>query len=83
MKNNKQYKSYNTYDIYTYFKYDLFDFTLAIIRIFPLSHLYYNKRAYIKIQDYLSQIGGIIRVALNRFPHIIYLISIGRRDEKI
>ena len=31
----------------------------------------------------LSQIGGIISLALNIFPHFIYLISIGRRDEKI
>ena len=38
---------------------------------------------YIKIQDYLSQIGGIVSLALNIFPHFIYLISIGRRDEKL
>ena len=38
---------------------------------------------YIKIQDNLSQFGGIISLALNIFPHFIFLISIGRRDEKL
>ena len=83
VKNNKIAKAYNSYNTLSYFIDDYSDITLSRIRIFPSNHAFQIKRIYIKVQDYLSQIGGIISLALNIFPHFIYLISIGRRDEKI
>ena len=83
VKNNKIAKAYNSYNTLSYFINDNNDITLSKIRIYPSNHAFQIKRIYIKVQDYLSQIGGIISLALNIFPHFIYLISIGRRDEKI
>ena len=82
-KKNKISKAYNSYNTLSYFKNDDTDIVLARIRIYPSNHAFQNKRVYVKIQDYLSQIGGIVSLALNIFPHFIYLISIGRRDEKL
>ena len=82
-KNNKISKAYNSYNSLSYFLNDNNDITLSKIRIYPSNHAYQIQRIYIKVQDYLSQIGGIISLAFNIFPHLIYLISIGRRDEKI
>ena len=83
VKNNKISKAYNSYNSLSYFLNDDNDITLSKIRIYPSNHAYQIQRIYIKVQDYLSQIGGIISLAFNIFPHLIYLISIGRRDEKI
>ena len=82
-QNNKISKSFNIYESYSNFQIDNYDVSLVYIRIFPSNHSFYNKRVYTKIQDYLSQIGGIISLAFNIFPHLIYIFSIGRRDEKI
>ena len=83
MQSNKINKFHNIYETYSYFNNDYSDTTLARFRIYPSNHSFYNKRIYSKIQDYLAKIGGIISLALNILPHLIYLISVGRRDEKI
>ena len=83
MKNNKITYSYNILESHSYFITDLFDSTLAYIKILPSNTSYYNKRVYTKIQDYLSQLGGMIGLAFNILPYIVYIFSIGIRDEKI
>ena len=83
MKNNKITYSYNILESQSYFQSDPFDTTLAYIKISPSNTSYYNKRVYIKIQDYLSQLGGMIGLAFNILPYIVYIFSIGIRDEKI
>ena len=83
MKNNKIIHSYNILESHSHFQIDPFDVTLALIKISPSNTSYYNKRVYTKIQDYLSQLGGMIGLAFNILPHIVYIFSIGIRDEKI
>ena len=83
MKNNKITYSYNILESHSYFITDLFDSTLAYIKILSSNTSYYNKRVYTKIQDYLSQLGGMIGLAFNILPYIVYIFSIGIRDEKI
>ena len=62
---------------------DSYDTTLGLISIYPSNYSYYNKRVYTKIQDYLSQLGGMIGLAFNILPYIVYIFSIGLRDETI
>ena len=62
---------------------DSYDTTLGLIKIYPSNYSYYNKRVYTKIQDYLSQLGGMIGLAFNILPYIVYIFSIGLRDETI
>jgi hypothetical protein len=81
MQSNKINKCHNIYESYSYF--DNSDIILARFKIYPSNHSFYNKRIYTKIQDYLAKIGGIISLAFNILPHVVYLISVGRRDEKI
>ena len=81
MQSNKINNCHNIYETYSYF--DNSDLILARFKIYPSNHSFYNKRIYTKIQDYLAKIGGIISLAFNILPHLIYLISVGRRDEKI
>ena len=83
MQSNKINKGHNIYETYSYFNNDYSDVVLARFKIYPSNHSFYNKRIFTKIQDYLAKIGGIISLAFNIIPHIVYLISVGRRDEKI
>ena len=83
MQSNKINKCHNIYETYSYFDNDYSDLILARFKIYPSNHSFYNKRIYTKIQDYLAKIGGIVSLAFNILPHIVYLISVGRRDEKI
>ena len=83
MKNDKRHYSYNILEYQTFFEVDPFDSILAYIRIHPSNSSYYNKRVYTKIQDYLSQLGGMIGLAFNILPYIVYIFSIGLRDETI
>ena len=83
MKNNKITYSYNILESHSYFQTDPFEHTLVYIKISPSNTSYYNKRVYTKIQDYLSQLGGMIGLAFNILPYIVYIFSIGIRDEKI
>ena len=83
MKNDKRHYSYNILEYQTFFEVDPSDTVLAYIRIHPSNSSYYNKRVYTKIQDYLSQLGGMIGLAFNILPYIVYIFSIGLRDETI
>ncbi len=83
MQSNKIHKCHNVYETYSYFNNEYSDLILARFRIYPSNHSFYNKRIYTKIQDYFAKIGGIIGLAFNILPHVVYLISVGRRDEKI
>ena len=83
MQSNKIHKCYNVYETYSYFNNENSDLILARFRIYPSNHSFYNKRIYTKIQDYFAKSGGIIGLAFNILPHVVYLISVGRRDEKI
>ena len=83
MKNDKRHYSYNILESQTIVSTDPSDTTLALVRIYPSNYSYYNKRVYTKIQDYLSQLGGMIGLAFNILPYFVYLFSIGLRDETI
>ena len=83
MKNDNKHYSYNILEYQTFFEIDPSDSILAYIRIHPSNSSYYNKRVYTKIQDYLSQLGGMIGLAFNILPYFVYLFSIGLRDETI
>ena len=83
MKNNKTTYSYNILDTHSYLMTAPFDHSLVYVKILPSNTSYYNKRVYTKIQDYLSQLGGMIGLAFNILPYIVYIFSIGIRDEKI
>ena len=83
MKNDKRHYSYNILEYQTFFISNPFDNILASVRIYPSNSSYYNKRVYTKIQDYLSQLGGMIGLAFNILPYFVYFFSIGLRDETI
>ena len=83
MKNDKRHYSYNILESQTSFTTDPTDSILTLIRIYPSNYSYYNKRVYTKVQDYLSQLGGMIGLAFNILPYFVYLFSIGLRDETI
>ena len=83
MKSQKKSFAYNILEFQSFFMSDSYDTTLGLIKIYPSNYSYYNKRVYTKIQDYLSQLGGMIGLAFNILPYIVYIFSIGIRDEKI
>ena len=83
MKSQKKSFAYNILEFQSFFMSDSYDTTLGLIKIYPSNYSYYNKRVYTKIQDYLSQLGGMIGLAFNILPYIVYIFSIGLRDETI
>ena len=83
MKNDKRHYSFNILEYQTFVSPDSSDTNLAVVRIYPSNYSYYNKRVYTKIQDYLSQLGGMIGLAFNILPYFVYFFSIGLRDETI
>ena len=83
MKSQKKSFAYNILEFQSFFMSDSYDTTLGLIKIYPSNYSYYNKRVYTKIQDYLSQLGGMIGLAFNILPYFVYLFSIGLRDETI
>ena len=83
LKNDKRHYSYNVLEYQTFFTSNPYDNILASVRIYPSNSSYYNKRVYTKIQDYLSQLGGMIGLAFNILPYFVYFFSIGLRDETI
>ena len=72
MKNENKHYSYNILEYQNFFTIDPSDFILALVRIYPSNSSYYNKRVYTKIQDYLSQLGGMIGLAFNILPYLVY-----------
>ena len=82
-KRIKYVKTYSSLKTFNFFQIDKNDLNLALFRISPSNHLFVNIRTYTRIQDILSQLGGILSLALHFFPFVVYVISKGRRDEKI
>ena len=82
-KRIKYVKTYSSLKTFNFFQIDKNDLNLALFRISPSNHLFVNIRTYDRIQNILSQMGGILSLALHFFPFVVYIISKGRRDEKI
>ena len=82
-KKIKNVKTYSSLKTFNFFQINNNDTNLALFSINPSNHLFINIRTYDRIQDILAKMGGILSLALNFFPFVVYIISKGRRDEKI
>ena len=83
IEKSKKIRTFSSFKAFPFFQKDNNDINLAFFTINPSNRIINNIRTYDRIQDILAKFGGMLSFSFHIFPYFVYIISKGRRDEKI